>query len=104
MPNFMIAYYGGSKPNSKEEAMAQMGKWKAGVEGLGDSIIKPGTPLMGTKIVTSNNVQDNNDHNSMKGYAVIKTEIMDATLEIAKSDPFLDNKGTIHLSQMIEMK
>ena len=45
----MIAYYGGNQPSSKEEGMAQMGKWKAWVEGLGDKIVNPGTPLMETK-------------------------------------------------------
>ena len=45
----MIAYYGGNQPSSKEEGMAQMVKWKAWVEGLGDKIVNPGTPLMETK-------------------------------------------------------
>ncbi|MDC1122127.1 hypothetical protein OAT11_02130 [Nitrospinaceae bacterium] len=49
MANFMIAYYGGNQPSSKEEGMAQMGKWKPWVEGLGDKIVNPGTPLMETK-------------------------------------------------------
>ena len=39
MPNFMIAYYGGDQPASKEEGMAQMEKWKAWVEGLGDAVV-----------------------------------------------------------------
>lgn len=104
MTNFMIAYYGGNKPSSEEEGMAQMNKWKAWVEGLGETIINPGTPLMGTKIVTSSNIQDDNDPNSMKGFAVIKAESIEAAIEIAKSDPFLDIDGTIRVSQMMEMK
>ena len=103
MANFMIAYYGGNQPSSKEEGMAQMNKWKAWVEGLGETIINPGTPLMGTKIVTSNNVQDENDPNAMKRFAVVKAESIEAAIEIAKSDPFLENGGTIRVSQMMEM-
>jgi len=102
--NFMIAYYGGNQPSSKEEGMAQMNKWKAWVEGLGETIVNPGTPLMETKILTSSNVQDNKDPNAMRGFAVIKAESIDAAIEIAKSDPFLENDGTIHVSQMMEMK
>ncbi len=104
MSNFMIAYYGGNKPSSKEEGMAQMAKWQAWIEGLGDTIINPGTPLMGTKIVTSNNVQDDNEPSSMNGFSVIKAESIEAAIEIAKSDPFLDINGTIRVSQMMEMK
>ncbi len=104
MPNFMIAYYGGNKPSSKEEGMAQMERWKAWIEGLGETVINPGTPLPVSKIVTSSSVQDDNDPNSMNGFAVIKAESTDAAVEIAKSDPFLDMDGKIRVSQMMEMK
>ena len=50
MGKFMIAYYGGNQPSSKEEGMAQMVKWKAWVEGLGEKIINPGTPLPVSKL------------------------------------------------------
>ena len=103
MPNFMIAYYGGNKPNSQEEGMAQMEKWNAWVKGLGEAIVNPGTPLPVSKIVTSSRVEDDTDPNSMKGFAVVKAESMAAAVEIAQSDPFLENGGTIRVSQMMEM-
>jgi hypothetical protein len=103
LANFMIAYYGGSQPSSKEEGMAQMGKWKVWIEGLGDKVVKPGTPLMETKTITSSDVQDENDPNAMKGFAVVKADSMEEAIEIAKSDPFLQNGGTIRVSQMMEM-
>jgi len=103
MPNYMIAYYGGNQPSSKEEEMAQMGKWKEWIESLSDAVVNPGTPLMSTKIVTSGDVQDENDPNSMKGFAVVKAESIESAVEIAKSDPFLENGGTIRVSQMMEM-
>ena len=103
MGNFMLAYYGGNQPSSKEEGMAQMGNWKAWVEGLGESIVNPGTPLPVSKIVTSSSVKDDNDPNSMKGFAVLKAENLAAALDMAKSDPFLEHGGTIRVSQMMEM-
>jgi len=104
MGKFMIAYHGGNQPSSKEEGMAQMGKWKAWVEGLGENVVNPGTPLMSTKLVTSSDVQDENDPKAMKGFAVVKAESIEAAVEIAKSDPFLHVEGTIRVSQMMEMK
>ena len=104
MPNFMIAYYGGKQPNSKEEGMAQMEKWKAWVKGLGKAMVNPGTPLPDSKIVTSKGVEEDNDPNSMKGFAVVKAENMDAAVKIAQSDPFLKSGGTIRVSEMMEMK
>ena len=104
MPNFMIAYYGGNEPGSREEGMAQMEKWSAWVKGLGDTIVNPGTPLPVSKLVTSGGVEDDADPNSMKGFAVVKADSMAAAVEVAQSDPFLENGGTIRVSQMMEMK
>ena len=104
MASFMIAYHGGNQPSSKEEGMAHMEKWKAWVEGLGETIVNPGTPLPVSKIVTSGSVEDDNNPDAMKGFAVINAESIEAAIEIAQSDPFLEIGGTIRVSQMMEMK
>jgi hypothetical protein len=104
MPEFMIAYCGGKQPSSKEEGMAQMERWKSWVEGLGDAVVNPGTPLPVSKIVTSSGAYDDNDPDFMKGFAVVKAESIEAAVEIARSDPFLESGGTIRVSQMMEMK
>ena len=39
----------------------------------------------------------------MKGFAVVKADSIDAAVEIAKSDPFLENGGSIRVSEMMEM-
>ncbi len=103
MPNFMMAYHGGNQPSSQEEGMAQMEKWKAWIQGLGESIINPGTPLPDSKIVTSLGITDDQDPNSMKGFAVVKADSMQAAIAIAQTDPFLENGGSIRVSQMMEM-
>ena len=99
----MIAYYGGKQPNSKEEGMVQLEKWKEWVKGIGEDVINSGTPLKGTKVITSNGVQDENDPNAMQGFAVVKAESIEAAVEIAKLDPILDMGGTIRVSQMMVM-
>ena len=103
MSNYMIAYHGGNQPGTKEEGMAHMNKWKTWVEELGESIVNPGTPLPVSKIVTSSGVEEDQDANSMMGFAIVKAESFEAAIEIAKTDPFLENGGTIRVSQMMEM-
>lgn len=103
MPDFMIAYHGGRKPNSKDEGMARMEKWKAWIEKLGESVINPGTPLPVSKIVTSTGIEDDNDPNSMNGFAVLNADSIDAAVNMIKSDPFLETGGRIRISQMTEM-
>ena len=99
----MIAYFGGKQPSSREEGMEQMSKWKAWIDSLGDRVINPGTPLLNTKVVTSSTIEDDNNPDSLNGFAVVKTETMDEAVGIAKTDPFLNNGGTIRVSEMMEM-
>ena len=47
--------------------------------------------------------KDKNGPNAMKGFAVVKAGSMEAAVEIAQSGPFLQNGGTIRVSQMMEM-
>lgn len=103
MANFMFAYYGGSRPSSKEAGMEHMNKWKSWIDGLGESVVNAGTPFKVTKIVTTAGVEDETDANSMNGFAIIKADNIESAIEIAKSDPFLDMKGTIRVSMMLEM-
>jgi hypothetical protein len=103
MPNFMIAYHGGSKPGSKEEGQARMERWKNWIEGLGESMVNPGTPLPASKIITPAGVEDDNDSNSMNGFAIIKADNIEAAVQIAKPDSFLDMGGKIRVSRMMEM-
>lgn len=103
MAKFMIAYHGGNQPRSKEEDMAHMGKWKAWVENLGDKVSNLATPLRGAKMVTSSDVQDDRDPNGLKGFAVVEAERIEAAVEIAKTDPFLEMDGTIRVAEMMEM-
>ena len=48
-------------------------------------------------------MKDDDDPNAMKGFAVVQAASMEAAVEIAQSDPFLENGGTIRVSQMMEM-
>lgn len=100
MAYFMIAYHGGHKPRSEKEGMAQMEKWKAWVGGLGEAVVNPGTPLPESKLVTLSSIEDDNDPNSMKGFAIFIAENMEAAIKIVKEDPFLENGGTIRVSEM----
>ena len=53
MPNYIIAYHGGKQPESPEQGAEHMAKWKNWIAGLGEAAVNPGTPLSGTRIVSS---------------------------------------------------
>ncbi len=103
MPNYLLAYHGGEKPESPEEGAKHMAKWKAWVDGLGDAAINPGTPLGKSTIVSSGGVSDDGGSNPMSGFSIVKADSMDAALEMAKECPHLEH-GTIEVAELKELK
>ena len=103
MSNYVFAYHGGKKPESPEEGAKHMAKWKAWVDGLGDAVVNPGTPLGMSKTVSSNGVSDDGGSNPLSGFSIVKADSMDAALEMAKGCPYLD-MGTIEVAEAMEMK
>ena len=103
MPHFIIAYHGGKKPETPEEGAAQMAKWKAWVDDLGDAAINPGQPLKGTRIVSEDGTSEDGGANAMSGYSIVEATDMEAALEIARACPFLDTGGTLEVAEQVSM-
>ncbi len=102
MSNYIFAYHGGKKPESPEEGAKHMAKWKAWVDGLGDAVVNPGTPLGMSKTVSSSGVSDDGGSNPLNGFSIVKADSMDAALEMAKGCPYVDI-GTIEVAEVKEM-
>jgi hypothetical protein len=102
MPKYMIAYRGGRKFDNPQEGAAHRAKWKAWVDGLGDAVVNPGTPLGKGKLVGPSGVSDG-DSNLLTGFSVVVSDNMDAALALAQRCPFLDI-GMIEVAEIMEMK
>jgi hypothetical protein len=101
MPDFVISYHGGKQPSSPEEGVTQMARWKAWVEGLGDAVVNPGTPLGRSKTVSTGGVSDGSE-SRLTGFSIVKAANMDVALEMARKCPFLD-MGTVEVAQVMDM-
>ena len=103
MSNYIIAYHhGGRTPESPEEGAKQKASWQAWIDGLGDAVVNPGTPLGQSRTVTSGGVSDDVGPDPLTGFSIVKADRMDAALEMAKACPFLDI-GTIRVAEVMEM-
>ena len=102
MPEYILAYHGGKKPESPEEGAKHMAKWKAWLGGLGDAVVNPGTPLGMSKIVSNDGVSDGGGSNALTGFSIVKADNMDAALEMAKGCPFLEI-GTLEVAEVKKM-
>ncbi len=102
MPNYVIAYRGGAKFENPQQGAAQMAKWKAWIESLGDAVVNPGTPLGRSKLVSASGVSEPGT-NFLTGFSIVAAESMETALEFARRCPYLDH-GTIEVAQVMEMK
>ncbi|MCH7977048.1 MAG: hypothetical protein IIC18_10930 [Bacteroidetes bacterium] len=102
MPDYIIAYHGGEKPESPEEGARRMAKWQAWLADLGDAVVNPGTPLGKSKTISSDAVSETDGSSRLTGFSIEKAESMDAALEMARACPFLD-MGTLEVAEVMEM-
>ncbi len=105
MANFIIIYHGsGNMQNmTKEEGMAHRGKWMEWVGGLGKAVVNPGQPLKGNQMLSTNGTSEVEGDSRISGYAVVEAADMDAAMEMAKGDPFMNMGGSIQVAEMVTM-
>ena len=102
MPKYVIAYLGGKQVANPDARAAQMAKWKAWVDGLGDRMVNPGMPLGQGKLVSAAGVSERGP-NHLTGFSIVLADNIDAALEIAQRCPFLEI-GTIEVAEAMEMR
>ncbi len=102
MPDFVFAYHGGKKPESPEAGAKLKARWQAWLDGLGDAVVNPGTPVGMSKTVSASGVTDDGGPNPLMGFSIVRAETMEAALEMAKACPFLE-MGTIEVAEAMEM-
>jgi len=103
MPDYIIAYRGGKRPDTAEQRARHMQEWQAWVAGLGNIMLNPGTPLGKSKIVSRDGVSNDAGPNALSGYSIVKADNMEAAVEIARECPLLDIDGTLEVAQIKEM-
>lgn len=102
MPQFIIAYRGGTAPKTPEQGAAQMADWQQWVADLGDAIVHPGQPLTGSKTVTESGVRDTDVADRLTGYSLVEAANLDAALTMARSCPFV-RVGALEVAQLRSM-
>jgi len=106
MPDYILAYHPGKMPAGKmptpEEGAKLRAKWKAWVDGLGDALVNPGTPLGKSFTVSADGVSEGGGPNPLMGFSVVKADSIEAALKIAGACPHLAI-GTIEVAETKQM-
>lgn len=103
MPNFLLAYHGTPKFNTPEEGATHMERWQAWSASLGEAVIDPGMPVGPSMTVTANGFVEGGGSNPLSGITIVEADSIEAAMEMAKSCPHIDARGTIEVAEALNM-
>jgi hypothetical protein len=102
MPNYLLAYHGGTMAETEEaraQVMAAWGKW---FQDLGPAVVDGGNPIGQTVTVGDGGaVAGGGGADPVTGYSVIKADSLDGAVELARACPILQMGGRIEVGETV---
>ena len=104
MPKYVLAYHGGSVPETEAEQAEVMAAWGAWFEALGPAIADGGNPIGAAVTIHSDgSTSDGGGANPLSGYSLINAGNIDAAVAMAKGCPVLSGGGTVEVAETFEI-
>ena len=98
MGKYVLAFTGGSIPETEEEQKSVMDAWTAWFGTLGDSIVDMGNPFGASATVGGGSTS------GLTGYSILNADSLDDALGKAKTCPILDgDSGSVEVYETLEM-
>lgn len=103
MPQYIFVYLGGDYPANPEEGQQHFQKYQQWLHSLGDAVVSPAIPFKDTHVVMPDGATSPGTVSAMSGMSILRLGSMEEALSVAQACPFLEIKGTLEVSEMIEM-
>jgi hypothetical protein len=104
MPKYVLAYHGGSMPESEADQAGVMAAWGAWFGGLGDAVVDGGNPTgASTTVKPDGSTTSGGGANPISGYSLITAADLDSAVSLARGCPILAAGGTIEIAEAIDM-
>jgi hypothetical protein len=103
MANYVLAYSGGSMPETEEAGAAVMASWGAWLGGLGDAIVDGGNPFGPSASISADGSVSDGGSAHLTGYSIVKADSLDAATTLVKDCPALSSGGSVDVYETIEM-
>ena len=98
MGKYVLAFTGGSVPETEEEQKSVMDAWTAWFGTLGDAVVDVGNPF-GAQAAVGGGATS-----GLTGYTIVNASSLEDALDKAKSCPILDGgNGGVEVYETIEM-
>lgn len=103
MANYLLAYKGGSVPESDAERDAQIAAWGKWFQGLGEAVVDGGNPVGPSRLISDGGLVSDGAPSGLTGYSVIAAEGLDAATELAKGCPVFAVGGSVEVYETFEV-
>ena len=101
MGKYVLAYRGGSTPESPAEQEAVMGQWMSWFGQLGASVVDGGNPFGPAQTIASDGAVRDGGAAALTGYSIIDADSLDAAATMAKGCPVLSSGGSVDVYETI---
>ena len=102
MANYLLAYTGGSTPDTDDARDAQMAAWGKWFQDLGAAVVDGGNPFGASKRIADGSVSDGAS-SGLTGYSVLTAADLDAATELAKGCPVFSVGGSVEVYETLEV-
>lgn len=103
MPQYIFVYLGGEYPSSPDEGRKHFAKYQQWLNSLGEAVVSPAIPFKDTHTVQSDGTTSAGSITAMSGLSIIRMDSMEEAVAAAQACPFLEIKGALEVSELIEM-
>lgn len=104
MPKYVLAYHGGSMPETEEEKAKVMEAWGAWMGSLGDDLIDPGNPVgQSATVKADGSVAQDGGANPLSGYSLLNAPNQEAAIKAASGCPILQGGGTVEVAETFDI-
>ena len=102
MAKFLMAYHGGSVPDSPEEGARVMAAWEAWFASMGRAVLDAGNPVSQARMVAADGaVSAGGGPNPVTGYSLIEADSLDAAVVLAHNCPVLASGGSVEVAETL---
>jgi hypothetical protein len=103
MAKYLLAYSGGSMPESPAEQQAVMEKWMAWFGDMGSALVDGGSPLAPSATIKPGGAVSRGASLAISGYSVIEAGNAEQASKMAQGCPLLDAGGTVEVFESLPM-
>jgi len=103
MTTYLLAFKGGSMPESPEAQAQVMDAWGAWFKAIGAAVADPGNPSSFSRTISADGAVGPQGPASLSGYTILSADSLDAAVALASSCPVLAGGASIEVIETVDV-